>query len=89
MLKSSKTNILAQKLTERTLSMFEIAAKPKYKDKDGNPYKKKSKTRNYVKPVKNINKNLKSFLDISLCKMKSPLHINCKTMYTSKRYLLI
>ena len=44
---------------------------------------KRSKTLNYVKPVQNINKDLQSFVEISLMQ-KSFLHINCKTMHMSK-----
>ena len=43
----------------------------------------KSKMPNDVKPVENINKNLKSFLKVSLVQNKSFLHINCKIMHES------
>ena len=43
MLKSPKTNTLAGGLIEITSSTFEIVAKTVYKDKDSNPYEKKSK----------------------------------------------
>ena len=55
---------------ERTSSMLdEIASKTKHKSKEGDQEtKKKYITLNEVKPVKNINKNLQSFLGISTTK---------------------
>ena len=48
---------------------------------------KRSKTLSEVKPVKNVSKNLQSFLDISPVQ-NEVLHINCKTMHMSNRILL-
>ena len=55
---------------ERTSTMLdEIASKTKHKSKEGDQEtKKKYITLNEVKPVKNINKNLQSFLGISTTK---------------------
>ena len=41
---------------------------------------KRSKTLSEVKPVKNLSKNLQSFLEISPCKRKSFIHINCESI---------
>ena len=55
---------------ERTSTMLdEIASKTKHISKEGDQEtKKKYITLNEVKPVKNINKNLQSFLGISTTK---------------------
>ena len=42
----------------------EIASKTVHKDKEGDQQRKRSKKLNEVKPVKNINKNPQSFLEI-------------------------
>ena len=66
MLKSPKTNTLADGLIERTSSMLdEIESKPCTKMKKMIDRGKKSKTLCGVKPVKNISRNLRSFLEIS------------------------
>ena len=49
---------------------------------------KGTKTLREVKPVKNISKNLQSFLEINPVKRKSFFHMNCKTMYMSNRVFL-
>ena len=49
---------------------------------------KRSKILGEVKPVKNISKNLESFLEISPMQRKSFLRINCETMHMSTRILL-
>ena len=46
-----------------------------------------SKTMSEVRPVKNINKNLQSFLEISPVQKEVFFHINCKTMHMSNRIL--
>ena len=43
----------------------EIESKTVHKGKEGDRYRKKSKTLSEVKPVKNISKNLQSFVEIS------------------------
>ena len=55
---------------ERTSSMLDkIASKTEHKSKEGDQeMKKKYITLNEVNPVKNINKNLQSFLGISTTK---------------------
>ena len=66
MLKSPKTKTLADGLIERTSTMLhEIESKTMHKDKEGNRWRKKSKTLGEVKPVKNVSKNLQSFLETS------------------------
>ena len=65
MLKSTKTNALADGLIERTSSILdEIESKTVDNGKEGDRGKR-SKTLSEVKPVKNISKNLQSFLEIS------------------------
>ena len=65
MLKSPKTNTLADGLIERTSSILdEIESKTVDNGKEGDRGKR-SKTLSEVKPVKNISKNLQSFLEIS------------------------
>ena len=59
-------NTLADGLTERTSSMLdEIALKLSIKMKKVIDTGKRSKTISEVKPVKNMNENLQSFLDIT------------------------
>ena len=66
MLKPPKIKILGDELIERTSSMLdEIEQKPCTKLKKVIDRGKRSKTLSEVKPVENINKNLKSFLEIS------------------------
>ena len=66
MLKSPKTKTLADGLIERTPSMLdEIELKTVQRDKEGDRQRKRSTTLSEVKPVKNISKNLQSFLEIS------------------------
>ena len=65
MLKSPKTNT-ADGLIERTSTVLEeIASKTVHKDKESDHRGKSSKALNKVKPARNINKNLQSFLEIS------------------------
>ena len=45
--------------------LHEIESKTMHKDKEGNRWRKKSKTLGEVKPVKNVSKNLQSFLETS------------------------
>ena len=64
MLKSPKTNTLADGLIQRTSSILDkIASKTVHKviDRGG-----RSKTLNEVKPAKNISKKPQNFLEISL-----------------------
>ena len=49
---------------------------------------KRSKTLSELKPVKNISKNLKSFIEISPVQKEVFFNINCKTIYMSTRILL-
>ena len=80
MLKSPRTNILADvdKDAQRRTKV--------HKDEDSDHYRKRSNAPSEVKPLENISKNLQSLLEM-LCKSKSFLHINCKTMYLSSRIL--
>ena len=48
---------------------------------------KRSKKLSEVKLVENISKNPQSFLEISSCKKKSFLHINCEIIHMSCRIL--
>ena len=65
MLKSPKTNALADGLIERTSSILdEIESKTVDNGKEGDRGKR-SKTLSEVKPVKNIIKDWQSFLEIS------------------------
>ena len=48
---------------------------------------KRSKTLSEVKAVKNINKNLQSFLEISPVQRESFFNINCETIHMSTRIL--
>ena len=62
----TKTKTLADGLIKRTSSMLdEIESKNVHNDKGDDQYRKRSKTLSEVKPVKNISKNLQSFLEIS------------------------
>ena len=87
MLKSLRTNTLAVRLIERISSMLDetesktVHSKKKKEIDRG----KRSKTLSKAKLVKNISKNLQSFLELSPCKRKSFFHINCKTMLMSNR----
>ena len=72
-LKSPKTKTLADGLINRSSSMLdETESKTIHKDKEGDQQREKSKTLSEVKPVKNICKNLQSFLEIS-CVQKEVL----------------
>ena len=74
MLKSPKTKTLADGLIERTLSMLhEIESKTVHKDEEFDRSRKKSKILSEVKPVENISKNLKSFLEIRPVQKEVPL----------------
>ena len=73
MLQSPKTKTLADKLTERISSMLdEIKSKTMHKDEEGDGWRIKSKTLSQLKPVKNISKNLQSFLEISSVQKEAP-----------------
>ena len=74
MLQSPKTKTLADKLTERISSMLdEIKSKTMHKDEEGDGWRiKRSKTLSQLKPVKNISKNLQSFLEISSMQKEAP-----------------
>ena len=74
MLQSPKTKTLADKLTERISSMLdEIKSKTMHKDEEGDGWGiKRSKTLSELKPVKNISKNLQSFLEISSMQNEAP-----------------
>ena len=50
---------------------------------------KRSKTLSEIKPVKNINKNLQSFLEISPMQKESFFRINCKTMHMNTKIFRI
>ena len=66
MLKSPKTNTLADGLIKKTSSMLdEIASKSVHKDKKVIDRGKRSKTLSAVKPVENISKNWHSVQEIS------------------------
>ena len=66
MLKSPKTNTLADGLIKRTSSMLdETESKTAHKTKKVINRGKRSKPLSEVKPVENISKNLQSFLEIS------------------------
>ena len=74
MLQSPKTKTLADKLTERISSMLdEIKSKTMHKDEEGDGWRiKRSKTLSELKPVKNISKNLQSFLETSSMQKEAP-----------------
>ena len=84
MLKSPKTNTLADGLFERTSSMLDqIAPKTVQKGKEGDCERKKIRmTLNEANPVKNISKNLQSFLEISPMQKEV---LGCKTMHMKGR----
>ena len=66
MLKSPKTNKFADGLINRTSSMLDqIESETMNKDKKVIDRGKTSKTLSEVMPVKNISKNLQSFLEIN------------------------
>ena len=67
MLKSPKTNTLVDRLIERTSSMLDETESKKLclKTKKVINRGKRNKTLSEVKSVKNMSKNLQSFLDIS------------------------
>ena len=62
-------------MTERISSMLdEIESKTVHKDEEGDGWRiKRSKTLSEVKPVKNVIKNLQSFLEISPLQKKDLL----------------
>ena len=65
-LKTPKINTFAGGLIKRTSSMlYEIESKTVHKEKEGDRYRKKSKTMSEVQPVENISKNLQSYLEIT------------------------
>ena len=65
-LKSPKTKTLADGLAKKTLSIAdEIESKAMYKHEE-----EKEVRQSEVKPVKNITKNLHSFLEISIVQIK-------------------
>ena len=77
MLKSPKTNTLAEGLMETTSSMLdEIKSKTVRNGKEGGSIGKKSKTLSEVKLVENIIKNLQSFLEIT--PMQKEVLLLCK-----------
>ena len=74
MLKSPKTNILADGLIERISSVLDkIESKTVHKTKKVIDRGKRSKTLSEVKLVKNISKNPQSFLEISSVQKEVPL----------------
>ena len=74
MLKSPKTNILADGLIERISSVLDkIESKTVHKTKKVTDRGKRSKTLSEVKLVKNISKNPQSFLEISSVQKEVPL----------------
>ena len=85
---SKHKNTLANGLIERTSSMLDKKESKTVHNDEGDLRGKRSKTLSEVKLVGNICKNLQSFLEIVLCKRKSFIHVNCKTMHMSKRIFL-